>query len=248
VSLQSCEPGDLADDDVIGPEAETTAVCAAMASCVRVLVRLDARPDHGEVSGSSHSRRYGAVDHGMGDSGKVVGAAGRAALKELVDGTLRGGCIRMKRQPADGVQDQGHAGDARGEAAEDAGLGAVRVDDGRPEPAEQGDQVGKGGGVPGGVDVTPQLGHQEAGNAAPPHLAEQLALRADGRAADQDGVPGGPGGAQTGGPGGAQTIADGQRALLRAAEDHARDDVHNADGRVRHGEPRKMSWAGRWSA
>ena len=97
--------------------------------------RLDvhAAVDRRELFARRDAGCHHQVGHGVGHADQVVAAAGGVALAPAIELAPRPRIERTERCAMDGVHDRRHAQRPRREPAEDAGLGAVRVDDIRAE-------------------------------------------------------------------------------------------------------------------
>ena len=76
-----------------------------------------------------------------------VGARGGEPLEAVDDGPLRPGVLGQGVEPVHRVDDHGDPGQPGGQPTVDARLRVVGVDDGRPEPPEQPDQLDQRPGV-----------------------------------------------------------------------------------------------------
>ncbi len=95
-----------------------------------------------------------AVGHGQ----QAIGPGGEAALDGAVDGGLGRREIPAQHVAVEGVHDHRHAAQDRGQAADGAGLGGVRVDDVGPHAANQPHQRPQGPQVAERPDLATEVG------------------------------------------------------------------------------------------
>ena len=130
------EPGDFADDDVVGREAEAGAEGGIVLGGEIGLERKAAE-DAGVLFGAPDAGGQVLLRHRVGDGDEMGGDAGGALFGGAEERVGQAPLKRTERRAVNGVDDDRHAGAGRGEAAEDAGFAAVGVDEVGPPRAEQ---------------------------------------------------------------------------------------------------------------
>jgi hypothetical protein len=159
--------------------------------------------------------------HGLGDDHEVMGAAGGEAFGGEEGGIGQGALEGAEGGAVDGMEDAGDAGGASGEAAEDAGLTAMSMDEVGLASAEMAGEGEEGAGILGGVDGADE-GRDEG-----PEVGDlggegfEGAFRTFGGAAEEADIELGE-------------LADaedgGERVFLGAADDQSGDDMIDATG------------------
>ena len=156
VSLEMKEPGDFADDDIIGRVAKLAADAIAMGIGGEECFDLHAAVDRGELFARGDAGGDELVGHGVGDADDRIAASGREDLTAAKQRAGRGALVRMKRRAVDCVDDRGHVVSPCGGAAEESCLAAVGVDDVGSEAVDRAADGAVGGGVVHGMNVAPQ--------------------------------------------------------------------------------------------
>ena len=120
------------------------------------------------------------VDHGLADGEDAVGGAGGPAFGEDEQAVAPPAFVGVERLAVDGMHHQWHAGAARRQPAQDAGLGGMGMDDVEALVAEEADQAAVGQGVLPWPHLADQVRDFGDGDARRRHAVEQASLGAGG--------------------------------------------------------------------
>ncbi len=220
MALEFEEAGDLGDDEVVGQEAELGSESGVWGG-VEEGGEGEPGEDAGELGFVADAGGEVLAGHGIGDDDEVVGdpagdlfGAGEGGIGDRALERAEGGAV-------DGVDDDGDAGGACGETAEDAGLAGVGVDDVGVMGAEMASEMEEGEEVGPGLDGADEFGDGDESVRERGELGFEGTFRAIGRAGEELDIPVGMvEEAEDGGDG----------ILLGAADDEAGDDVGDSPG------------------
>ena len=179
---------------------------------------------HGRIlRGTADAEGEQLVSHPVGHGQQPVGAPGESALDGPVDGGLGRREVAAQHVAVEGVHDDRHAAEKRGQPAHRAGLGGVRMDDRRLHAPYQPHQRPQCPQVAQRPDLTAEIGDDPDRRVAPVQR-QVVALGGVFGAGHQCG-----GEARRIEPGREERGVDG-----RAADVEAGDDAQDADGGTRY--------------
>ncbi len=151
VALVVEEAGDLAHHEILGGQAEARAETGVVTGAEEG-IEVEAADDAGELVGVTDAGRVVLAGHGVGDDDEVGGEMSGDAFGGPEKSVGGGSLEWAERGAVDGVEDQGDAGGAGGEASHDAGLSAVGMDDVGLTSAQLGGEGDPGAEVEHGAD------------------------------------------------------------------------------------------------
>src|SRR5436190_23596689 len=164
------QPGDFADDHVLRLVAQ---VCAdGLAMLIGVQERLNVHPaiDRREFFARRNASLDHEIGHGVRHANQGMAMAGRVPFAPPKEGPRASILVRMKRRAMHRMNDCPHTQRRRGQSAEEARLGAMRVYHVWPELAKNPLQREIACRVAPWVDRPPQAGHEMGWHVASPPL------------------------------------------------------------------------------
>ena len=223
VSLELRQARDRPHDEVRLGEPQLGADLRARDGGIGEPLDLDTRVDGDVLLRAADPRREGLVPHRVRHADDAVTPAGGEPFRRDVQGVAPPRLVRVEREPVDRVDDARHAFRPRGMAAQDTGLGRVRVHDVRLPVADEPPQIASAPAVGPRRELAHEVRRLDRLDAAvPPHPLQERPLRpVDRPVHERDRVPVGR-----------LALAREHRVLLRSAKNQARRDVHDAAHRA----------------
>ena len=218
VTFEGKEPGDFADDKMLGAQAEALAE-VRLGMGIQEGGEIEAAEDAGVLVGAADAGGEVLPGHGVCDGDEVGGGAGGGLFGEAEGGVGSGVLEGTEGGAVDGVDDDGDAGASGGEASQESGFAAMGVDDVGLSGAQE-----EGEGAP-GFEVEPRLDGANQGR-------KQREREVEGADHGFEGTFGAGGGARDQFDVEMVLVAEaargGEGIFLGAADDEAGDDVDDA--------------------
>jgi hypothetical protein len=226
VTFEGEEAGDHADDEMIIAETEAFSEGRVRAG-FEEWGEVEATEDAGELVGAADAGGEVLLGHGIRDRDEMRGGAGGDGLGDA-EGGIGGSFLEWaERWAMDGVDNDGDAGAAGGEAAEETGFTAVGVDDVRAPVSQKAGEGAPGLEVEPWVDGTDEGGDESERDRESAGVGFEGAFGAGGGAGEEFEVEVVPV---------MEAAEGGDGIFLGAADDEPGDDMsdaHQAGGRRR---------------
>jgi len=210
---------DVAEHGRVERQAQRVACGGAVYACRVELIQWDGAADEVVLLRFADARLQALLNVGLSDDDERIREAGGEPFQQDVRPAHGGGHVLVEAPPVDGVDDDGDARKFGGDAAQDAGFGAVRVDNRVLLAAHEADEREQGARIVERRDLAQQCGEDQQRYVARTYFLDEAAFRA---------------GLWTGKHRDAEARRIEQRGgvhgvLLRAADDQAGDGVEDGD-------------------